>query len=64
MTPQDAQITERELREAFKTSGLWRWGWNYSRAITTENVLRGLQNTVIAIRKKHGNPAPIQQALI
>ncbi len=57
-------ITERELREAFKASGLWRDGWNYHRAITTALVLRGMQNTVIAIRKKHGNPAPIQQALI
>ena len=59
-------ITERELRDAFKRSGLWRDGWNYRRAIATEIVLRGLRNTVIAIRtrqQQHGKPAPIQRAL-
>ena len=62
----DATITERELRDAFKRSGLWRDGWTYARAITTEIVLRGLRNTALAIRtrqQQHGKPAPIQRAL-
>jgi hypothetical protein len=62
-TAQD--ITTRELREAFKRSGLWRDGWTYARAIATACVLRGLTNTALAMRKRHtGNPAPMQRALI
>lgn len=60
-------ITEPELREAFKLSGLWREGWNYQRAITTALVAWSLRNHVIAARRraeKNGKPVPIQQALI
>lgn len=64
MTQHD--LTERELREAFRRSGLWRDGWTYAKAIGTACVLRGLQNTAAAIRSRqqNGNPAPMQRALI
>lgn len=67
MAPDNACITETELREAFKLSGLWRFGWNFKRAITTSNVLWGLKGIVRDQRKqleRTGRPAPIQQALI
>lgn len=67
MRPDHINITEPELREAFKRSGLWRDGWNYQRAITTELVARCLRFSVIATRRsaeKNGKPAPMQQALI
>lgn len=62
-----SDLTERELREAFRRSGLWRDGWTYARAIGTACVLRGLQNTAAALRarqQQNGNPAPMQRALI
>lgn len=65
MTADVTSITEHELREAFRRSGLWRDGWTYARAIATAIVLRGMRNTAIAIRiRQHGSPAPIQRALI
>lgn len=61
-------ITERELREAFNRSGLWRRGWNYQRAITTAIVARCLRNTALALRhsveQQTGKPTPVQRALI
>lgn len=68
MRPAAADITERELREAFNRSGLWRRGWTYQRAIACATVLRGLMNTADAMRRRTerntGKPAPLQQALI
>lgn len=61
-------ITEQELRDAFKRSGLWRDGWTFQKAIETNSVFISLRATVKACRNKHhqqhGKPAPIQQALI
>ena len=62
-------ITEAELRTAFKRCQLWRVGWTFERAIKADSiVLRGLRNQVIASRKyfekQNGKPAPVQQALI
>ena len=66
MQPHD--ITERELRAAFRCSGLWRDGWTYARAVQSGAVYIGLRATVKALRGKeqqqHGKPAPIQRALI
>lgn len=65
MTP-DAGCTERELRDAFKRSGLWRSGWTFARAVQTSAVYIGLRATVRALRtrqQQHGKPAPIQRAL-
>lgn len=44
----DASITDQELREAFKRSGIWRFGWTYERAKQAEAVLRSLLATVRA----------------
>jgi hypothetical protein len=67
METTDDNFTEKELRAAFKRSGLWRDGWNYAKAIATDCVRCGLHNTALAIRRKQqhdGKPAPQQQALI
>lgn len=68
MAADNAIITERELRDAFKRSGLWRRGWTYERAINNDLVLMGMRGAVRSMRKKfetqHGKPAPLQQALI
>lgn len=67
MATTNENITERELREAFKRSGLWRCGWNFHRAITTALVAWSLRNNAIASRRsaeKNGKPVPMQQALI
>lgn len=68
MGPAAADITERELREAFNRSGLWRRGWSYQRAIEATPVLTSLIATIRAMRGKeqqqHGKPAPVQRALI
>lgn len=61
-------ITEPELREAFRLSGLWRDGWTFAKAVHTSAVYNALRATVKALRGKeqqqHGKPAPIQRALI
>lgn len=63
----DENFTEKELREAFRFSGLWRSGWDYDRAIHTSNVALCLRNIVRAIRRRfaqqHGKPAPVQRAI-
>lgn len=68
MTPDTASITPRELRDAFRFSGLWRMGWTFERAIKCNVVFLGLRATARARRTKHqqqhGKPAPIQRALI
>lgn len=58
-------ITERELRQAFRISGLWRDGWTFAKAIHTSAVYIALRATVKALRGKeqHGKPAPIQRAI-
>lgn len=64
MTP---DITERELRQAFRISGLWRDGWTFAKALQTSAVYIGLRATVKALRGKeqlqHGKPAPTQRAI-
>lgn len=61
-------ITEDELRAAFKRSGLWRDGWTFAKAIATDCTRIGLRATAQAHRdryqQQHGTPAPMQQALI
>lgn len=60
-------ITEPELRQAFKRSGLWRDGWTFKRAVECALVFTGLRITAQAIRNRqqqHGKPAPVQRALI
>ncbi len=61
-------ITNTELREAFRRSGLWRDGWTFQRAIENNCVYLAMRATVRAIRAKeeqqHGKPAPMQRALI
>lgn len=61
-------ITECELRQAFRISGLWRDGWTFAKAVQTSAVYIALRATVKALRGKeqqqHGKPAPIQRALI
>ncbi len=68
MPASDPDITETDLRAAFQRCGLWRRGWNYRRAITTEIVARCLRNTALAMRRSSeqltGKPAPRQRALI
>lgn len=63
-----ANITEQDLRRAFRISGLWRKGWTFKRAIGTSSVAIGLRATVAALRNRyqqqHGKPAPVQRALL
>ena len=52
MTKADPQPpNERDLRAAFKRSGLWRRGWTYARAIQDNAVRIGLQCTVLAAHR-------------
>jgi hypothetical protein len=63
----DDDFTEKELRAAFRRSGLWRDGWTYAKAVATDCVLKGLRIYAGAIRRRqqqNGNPAPQQRALI
>lgn len=63
---QPVEITETELREAFRRSGLWRSGWSFKRAIECNNVYISLRIYVRDLRKqqeKNGKPVPIQQQL-
>lgn len=60
-------FTEKELRIAFKRSGLWRDGWDFRKALATDVVLVGLRNIALAIRRRqqqNGNSAPQQRVLI
>lgn len=62
-----AEISDRELREAYQRSGLWRRGWTFWRAINAPVVRAGLIADVRAMHKKlqkNGTPAPMQRALI
>lgn len=65
--PAPCDITERELRQAFNLSGLWRDGWTFAKAVHTGAVYIALRATVKALRGKeqqqHGKPAPIQRAI-
>jgi len=67
MPEPNENYTERELREAYKQSGLWRSGWSFQRATTTDAVLRGMKIFVKDMRKRfeqqHGKPAPMQRAI-
>lgn len=62
----EIEPTQAKLREAFKRSGLWRFGKSFLHAISTPIVARSLQHQVEVERKKcqqYGKPAPIQRAL-
>lgn len=67
MAPENVTITERELREAYRLSGLWRDGWTFAKAVQTSAVYIALRATVKALRgkeqQKYGKPAPIQRAI-
>ena len=67
MSAPDTSITERELRQAYRISGLWRDGWTFARAVHTGSVYIALRATVKALRGKHqqqhGKPAPTQRAI-
>jgi hypothetical protein len=64
----NTSITEPELRQAYKQSGLWRDGWSFEKAINTRIILTCLRCKVNEARKRFqqqtGKPAPLQQALI
>lgn len=64
MTP---DITEHELRLAYRASGLSLQGWTFKRAVETVSTYIDMRATVRALRNKeqqqHGKPAPIQRAL-
>lgn len=53
--------TDAELRCAFRRSGLWRLGWEYSRAIAAPLVRWALERSAIAHRRP---AAPTQPRLI
>lgn len=61
------EITLHELKSAFRTTGLWRMGWTFSRATQNPAIMTALRCTVTATRRKaarSGQPLPAQQALI
>lgn len=61
------QITERELRAAYKRSGLWRLGVTYERAIDVPAIRTALNCSVKAARRRAeqaGHPMPAQLGLI
>lgn len=60
-------ITERELRAAYKRSGVWRLGMTYERAISVPAIHTALSCSARAARRraeKAGQPAPAQLCLI
>ncbi|MDE2441081.1 MAG: hypothetical protein KGP14_08650 [Betaproteobacteria bacterium] len=60
-------ITERELRAAYKRSGLWRLGVTYERAIDVPAIRTALNCSVKAARRRAeqaGHPMPAQLGLI
>ncbi|OGS99806.1 MAG: hypothetical protein A3K04_02360 [Gallionellales bacterium RBG_16_56_9] len=59
--------TAAEMRRAFRSSGLWRMGWTYAKAMTTIAVRKSLICAVRAQRRtaeKTGNPPPDQLGLL
>lgn len=60
--------TTRELMEAYRRSGISLRGYSYQRAIETPSIYTSLCCMVRARRvteqRQHGEPAPVQRALI
>jgi hypothetical protein len=67
MLPVD-NITEPELRSAFRRCGLWRHGWTFKRAKETPGIFKGLCIMAHAMHQQMqtqiGKPAPVQRTLI
>lgn len=62
-----APITERELRAAYKRSGVWRLGMTYERAVTVPAILTAMTSSAKAARRRAeqaGHPIPAQLGLI
>lgn len=60
-------ITERELRAAYKRSGVWRLGMTYERAISVPAIRTALNCSVKAAHRRAeqaGHPIPAQLGLI
>lgn len=60
-------ITERELRAAYKRSGLWRLGVTYERAIDVPAIRTALNCSIKAARRRAeqaGHRIPAQLGLI
>lgn len=60
-------ITERELRAAYKRSGLWRLGVTYERAIDVPAIRTALNCSIKAARRRAeqaGRRIPAQLGLI
>ena len=55
---------ETLLRKAFRDSGLAFKGWTFERAMAIPMIRTVLQLQVSDRQKQHGQPAPIQPALI
>lgn len=65
--PHPKQITERDLRDAYKRAGLWRLGMTFERAITVPAIHTAMSCSARAARRradKAGQPAPAQLCLI
>lgn len=60
-------ITERDLKDAYKRSGLWRIGMSYERAIAVPPIRTSLTCSVRAQRhraEQSGQQLPAQLGLI
>ena len=62
-----ATVTDRDLRDAYKRSGLWRIGMSYDRAIGVPAILTAMSCSARAARRraeKAGQQVPAQLCLI
>lgn len=50
--PPQTDITERELRDAYRRAGLWRRGWTFVRAIRADAVSVTLLAAARAARRR------------
>lgn len=63
----NSNLTERELRAAYKRAGLWRIGMTYERAINVPGIRIALTCSINAARRKTalaGQRTPSQLGLI
>jgi hypothetical protein len=56
------QINADDLLKAYVLAGLRRIGISYAKAIMTPSINMALRCTATAMKRKHGQPAPIRQA--